>query len=91
MLELAERSAVLPMATNDRKGSPIRVDADTYRDLKLVARVTGKDIAELARDLLRAPLALLTSKLAPEIAQLKKMDTAQAELAAKARRKVTDE
>lgn len=83
------------MATDDArsadKPSPVKFDAATYADLKIVARVQGKDISRLAAELVRAPLALLKSKLGPEIAQLRKSDEALEQLAAKARKKVSGE
>lgn len=80
-----------PMATKKApKGIPVKIDRDTYDNLKLVARVQERDIAEVARDLLRAPLTLQLSKLGAEIAQLRKMDETRAALAEKARKKIAD-
>ena len=77
--------------TSASKGPvPVKFDAETYRDLDLVARVTKQPISKVARDLLRAPLAHQLGKLAAEIAELKRQDKAYDQLAEKARKKVSD-
>ena len=85
----------IAMSSSERKGSeregakPVRLRGPVYADLKRVARVLGKDIVDVVEDLIRVPLASLKGKLAAELAKLEKMEAAEAELAASARRRVT--
>jgi hypothetical protein len=88
--------AVLPggeflVSTEGKKAAkPVRFRGPIYDDLRRIARVTGRDIVDVAEELIKAPLASRKSKLGPELAQLEKMEAAEAELAVKARKKVKD-
>jgi phage-related protein len=79
------------MGSKDRKGAkPIRFRGPVYDDLRRIARVMQRDLVDVAEDLIKYPLASLKSKLSAELAQLDKMEAAESDLAAKARKKVKD-